>query len=177
MGVSTERVHRAGSALAMICGALAAFIVAGCAGPAKSPSSVTTTAARSTTRSRLPADGGACSAQPPGCGSAPGTAESLAGVTWSGAPAPPLSAPAGRGAGWRDRLCNREMAPSPCGPGPRRRFWGGSGANGSLLMNGASYDPASRTWAMLPAVPLRPDAQRLQAIVWTGTQMVVIQPG
>ena len=30
---------------------------------------------------------------------------------------------------------------------------------------------------MLPTAPLRPDAQGRQAIVWTGTQMVVIQPG
>jgi hypothetical protein len=44
-------------------------------------------------------------------------------------------------------------------------------------MDGASYDPASRTWAMLRAAPLRPDAQNRQATVWTGTQMVVIQPG
>ena len=43
-------------------------------------------------------------------------------------------------------------------------------------MNGASYDPASRTWAMLRAGRL-PDPNGPQAIVWTGTQMVVIQPG
>jgi len=60
--------------------------------------------------------------------------------------------------------------------GTRALFWGGG--NGSLtpLPDGASYDPASRTWAMLPAAPLRPDAEDRQAIVWTGTQMVVIQP-
>jgi hypothetical protein len=55
-------------------------------------------------------------------------------------------------------------------------FWGGGTGSGSLLMNGASYDPASKTWAMLPAVPLSPDPQSRQTIVWTGTQMVVIQP-
>jgi hypothetical protein len=55
--------------------------------------------------------------------------------------------------------------------------WGGGDANGSMLMDGASYDPASGTWAVLPTAPLRPDAQNRQATVWTGTQLVVIQPG
>src|SRR5262249_21724056 len=56
-------------------------------------------------------------------------------------------------------------------------FWGGGNQNGSPLMNGASYDPASRTWAILPAGPLPAAVDDLQAIVWTGTLMVVIQPG
>jgi hypothetical protein len=81
MGVDAERGHRLGSAVAMSCGALAVLAVAGCASPAKSPSPVTTTAVRSTTPPGFPAEGGACSAQPPGCGSAQATAESLAGLT------------------------------------------------------------------------------------------------
>jgi hypothetical protein len=56
-------------------------------------------------------------------------------------------------------------------------FWGGGNARGSLLMDGASYDPAGRTWTMLPAAPLPAGSDGLQAIAWTGTQMVVIQPG
>jgi hypothetical protein len=62
--------------------------------------------------------------------------------------------------------------------GTRALFWGGGSVEGALvqLIDGASYDPASRTWAMLPAAPLRPSATG-QAVVWTGTQMVVIQPG
>jgi hypothetical protein len=83
----------------------------------------------------------------------------------------------------------RQWTPMPASPlaprdgafgvwtGTAALFWGGGGANGALLMNGASYDPASRTWAMLPSAPMRPDAEGRQAIVWTGKQMVVIQPG
>jgi hypothetical protein len=61
--------------------------------------------------------------------------------------------------------------------GTEALFWGGGNRNGSTLMNGASYDPASRIWTMLPAAPLPADVDDPQAIVWTGTQMVVIQPG
>ena len=165
------------------------------------------------TRSTLPADGGACSAQPPGCGSTQGTAESLAGFSWSAAPAPPLSPRIGQASVWTGTELliwggseedqgsalagdgaaydpvTRAWTPMPASPlsprdnsfaawtGTTALFWGGGGANGSLIMDGASYDPASRTWAMLPTAPLRPDASNRQAIVWTGTQMVVIQPG
>ena len=80
---------------------------------------------------------------------------------WTPMPASPLSPRNGAFAVWT---------------GTKALFWGGG--NGSLaLMDGASYDPASRTWAMLPTAPLRPDAEGGQAIVWTGAQMVVIQPG
>jgi hypothetical protein len=61
--------------------------------------------------------------------------------------------------------------------GTRALFWGGGNGSPTPLTDGASYDPASRTWTMLPAAPLRPDAGAHQTIVWTGTQMVVIQPG
>ena len=51
---------------------------------------------------------------------------------------------------------------------------GGGNGKPAPLADGASYDPASRTWAMLPGLPLRPDGR--QAIAWTGTQRQVIQP-
>lgn len=186
----------------MICGAVAVLVVAGCAGPAKSPSPVPATAAS-----------WACSAQPPGCGSAQGTPQSLAGFTWSAAPAPALSPRSGQASVWTGTELliwggtedggpqagdgaaydpmTRTWTPMPASPlsprdsafavwtGTRALFWGGGNANGnlSLLMNGASYDPANRTWTMLPAAPLPAGVDDLQAIVWTGTQMVVIQPG
>ena len=184
----------------MICGAVAVLVVAGCASPAKSPSPAPTTAA-----SR------ACSAQPPGCGSGQGTLASLAGFTWSAAPAPPLSPRSGQASVWTGTglliwggvngrgqeaddgaaydPVTRAWTPMPASPlsprdgafavwtGSRALFWGGGTGNLSLLMNGASYDPASRTWTMLPAAPLPAGIDGLQAIVWTGTQMVVIQPG
>jgi hypothetical protein len=186
----------------MICGAVAVLVVSGCGSPAKPPSPVPATAA-----SR------ACSAQPPGCGRGQGTAESLAGFTWSAAPAPPLSpriaqasvwtgtelliwggseeshglAMAGDGAAYDP--ATRAWTPMPASPlsardgafavwtGTTALFWGGGNGSLALLMNGASYDPASRTWTMLPSVPLPAGIDDLQAIVWTGTQMVVIQPG
>jgi len=60
--------------------------------------------------------------------------------------------------------------------GDRALFWGGGDGSLALLMDGASYDPAGRTWSMLPAAPLQPGTDGLQAVLWTGTQMVVIEP-
>lgn len=80
----------------------------------------------------------------------------------TGMPASPLSPRDGAFAVWT---------------GARALFWGGGDGAPAPLIDGASYDPASRAWAMLPAAPLRPDADGRQAVVWTGTQMVVIQPG
>ncbi len=181
----------------MICGAVAVLVVAGCAGSAKSP----------------PAGGGACSAQPPGCGSAQGTAAGLAGFTWSAAPAAPLSPRFAQASVWTGTQLlvwggvewaqgppmagdgaaydpvTRAWTPMPASPlsprtgafavwtGTTALLWGGGNGSPALLMDGAGYDPASRTWAMLPAAPLRADAWGRQAVVWTGTQMVVIQPG
>jgi hypothetical protein len=191
----------------MSCGAVAVLLVAGCASPAKPPSPVPAAAAS-----------WACSGQPPGCGSAQGTPQSLAGFTWSAAPAPPLSPRSGQASVWTGtelliwggteygppyeaddgaayNPVTRTWTPMPASPlsprdwgapwtsvfavwtGTRALFWGGENRNRSLLMNGASYDPASRTWAMLPAAPLPPNPDGPQGIVWTGTQMVVIQPG
>ncbi len=81
---------------------------------------------------------------------------------WTPMPASPLSPRDGAFAVWT---------------GTRALFWGGGNGSLSLLMNGASYDPASRTWTMLPAAPLPAAIDDLQTIVWTGAQMVVIQPG
>lgn len=81
---------------------------------------------------------------------------------WTAMPASPLSPRNTAFAAWT---------------GTTALFWGGGNGNGSVLMNGASYDPASRTWTMLPAAPLPTGLDDLQATVWTGTQMVVIQPG
>lgn len=39
----------------------------------------------------------------------------------------------------------------------------------------AAYDPATRAWTPMPASPLSP--RNSAFAVWTGTQMVVIQPG
>jgi len=188
--------------LAVICGALAVLVVAGCASSVKSPSPVPTTSAS-----------WACSAEPPGCGSAQGTAESLVGFTWSAAPAPPLSPRIAQASVWTGTKLliwggmhenqgqtmaadgaaydpvTRAWTPMPASPlsprntafavwtGTTALFWGGGNGSLALLMNGASYDPTSRTWTMLPAAPLTGGFDNLQAIVWTGTQMVVIQPG
>lgn len=186
----------------MVSGTVTVLVLAGCASSAKSPSPVPTTAAS-----------WACSAQPPGCGSAQGTAESLADFTWSAAPAAPLSARIAQASVWTgtefliwggmeenkgltmadngaayDPVA-RAWTPMPASPlsprnsafaawtGATALFWGGWNGDGSLLMNGASYDPATRTWTMLPAAPLPVGIDDLQAAVWTGAQMVVIQPG
>jgi hypothetical protein len=186
----------------MICGAVAVLVIAGCASSAKSPGPTPTTAAS-----------WGCSAQPPGCGSAQGTAESLAGFTWSAGRTPPLSpriaqasvwtgtelliwggseenhglTMAGNGAAY-DPVTRAwtPMSASPLSPrdgafavwtGTTALFWGGGNGSPAQLMNGASYDPASKTWTVLPAGPLRAGIDDLQAVVWTGTRMVVIQPG
>lgn len=81
--------------------------------------------------------------------------------TWSPMPASPLSPRNDAFAAWT---------------GDRALIWGGGGGSDTLLMDGASYDPASRTWTPVPASPLQPGTDVDQAVVWTGTQMVVIQP-
>lgn len=182
---------------AMICMVLALLGIGGC-GPA--------------TPSKLPAPGGPCSAQPPGCGSAQGTGPNLAGYTWSAAPAPPLSSRSSQTSVWTGTqllvwggmLYNQGLTPaadgaaydpasgswtpmpaSPLSPrdgaygfwtGDTALFWGGGNDLGVPLMDGASYDPSDRTWTRVPASPLRVDADARQTVVWTGTQMVVIQP-
>jgi hypothetical protein len=193
-------------------GLLAIVAVVAIATPACSSVATHATVSRSMKRSRVPAVGGTCTAEPPGCGSARSTAQRLADFTWSGAPAPPLSPRIAQGSVWtgtelliwggsqQDRglasaddgaaydPTTRSWTRMPASPLSRRNgsfavwtgttalFWGGGGSTGLLDMNGASFDPSTRTWAVLPAAPLPTDAQRRQAIVWTGRQMVVIQP-
>jgi hypothetical protein len=127
----------------MICGAVAVLVVAGCASSAKSPSPVPTTAAS-----------WACSAQPPGCGSAQGTADILAGFTWSAAPAPPLSPRIAQASVWT---------------GTELLIWGGTEEDHGLTMagDGAAYDPVTRAWTPMPASPLSP--RNTAFAVWTGT--------
>ena len=109
----------------------------------------------STTPPRFPAEGGACSAQPPGCGSAHGTAESLAGFTWSAAPAPPLSARIAQASVWT---------------GTELLIWGGveDSQGQPMAGDGAAYDPATRAWTPMPASPLSP--RNTAFAVWTGTR-------
>lgn len=78
--------------------------------------------------------------------------------TWTAMPASPLSPRLNAFGVWT---------------GSQALFWGGQ--NPSELMDGASYEPASGTWTKLPSGPLRPDHDDVDSIVWTGTQMVVIQ--
>jgi hypothetical protein len=128
----------------MVCGAVAVLVVAGCASAAKSPSPVPATVA-----SR------ACSAQPPGCGSAQATTQSLAGFTWSAAPAPPLSPRFAQASVWT---------------GTEFLIWGGVQDNQGQpeAGDGAAYDPVTRVWTPMPASPLSP--RNTAFAVWTGTR-------
>jgi len=119
----------------MISGALAVLlVVAGCTSPA---------------------GGGACSGQPPGCGSAQATAQSLAGFTWSAAPAPPLSPRLAQASVWT---------------GTELLIWGGMPDSQGLTEagDGAAYDPATRAWTPMPASPLSP--RNTAFAVWTRTR-------
>ena len=62
--------------------------------------------------------------------------------------------------------------------GSRLIVWGGYGSDGPMgagnqgpLGKGASYDPATNTWAALPASPLK--ARGGQQMVWTGREVLV----
>jgi hypothetical protein len=74
------------------------------------------------------------------------------------------------------------MPPSPLSPrlnafavwtGSQALFWGGN--HSAPLIDGATYNPATRGWAMMPPSPLRADPQISDAVVWTGTEMVVVE--
>jgi hypothetical protein len=54
--------------------------------------------------------------------------------------------------------------------GTRFLVWGGHGASRTFA-DGASYDPATRTWTALPASPLR--ARTRHVAVWSGREMFV----
>ena len=92
---------------------------------------------------RYPVGGGSCSGQAPGCGSAQGTARSLAGFSWSAVAAPPLTSRFGQSSVWT---------------GSELLVWGGVQENRSQTNanDGAAYDPATRSWTAMPASPLSP---------------------
>jgi hypothetical protein len=51
-------------------------------------------------------------------------------------------------------------------------IWGGTGAGGRTLSDGAAYDPAQRSWGPLPSPPLPARTGSISA--WTGTHWLVI---
>jgi hypothetical protein len=130
--------------LVIVIGALTVLLAAGSA-----------TDVLSTTVARFPAEGGPCSAQPPGCGSAQATAENLAGFTWSAAPVPPLSPRFAEASVWT---------------GTELLIWGGAEWNQGMAdaADGAAYDPVTRAWTPMPASPLSP--RNTPFAVWTGTR-------
>jgi len=79
--------------------------------------------------------------------------------TWLAVAASPLAARAQHVAVWS--------------PTQKKMFvWGGRGAcSGIVCADGASYDPASNTWAMLPAAPLTARDEHFAA--WDGAQVFV----
>lgn len=75
-----------------------------------------------------------------------------------------------------------KLAPAPIGSrrghsavwtGDRMIVWGGfpGGKAGPELADGASYDPASDSWAKLPPAPIA--GRAMHAAVWTGGSMVI----
>ncbi len=92
---------------------------------------------------------------------ADGAAFDAATRTWTVMPAAPLSARAGTAAIWT---------------GKQALFWGGSGtaATGcnADFHDGASYDPATRSWRVLPASPL--SGRSGSFAVWTGSEAIVL---
>ncbi len=58
--------------------------------------------------------------------------------------------------------------------GSKLMIWGGYGLSPSVKTDGAIYDLASDTWAMMPAAPSAMSAGRRNAMaVWTGSKMLV----
>jgi hypothetical protein len=107
---------------------------------------------------------GPCAGQPPGCGSPEGSASALAKARWSSFPDGPLAPRSGQVEVWT---------------GHELLIWGGdtvpqlgSGAPAVPVADGAAYDPATRTWRLLPPAPL--SAREGAAAAWTGTEMVVV---
>jgi hypothetical protein len=105
---------------------------------------------------------GPCAGQPPGCGSALSTAAVLSEGQWSTFPAGPLAERTGQVEVWT---------------GHELIVWGGEVDLQSLgdpvyTADGAAYDPATRTWQMLPPAPLSPREDA--AAAWTGSEMIVV---
>lgn len=90
------------------------------------------------------------------------TAEQLAAGHWETIPSVPLAA---------------RQQPDVIWTGRAMIVWGGQSRPGGTVgppfaTDGAAYDPATKTWRMLPASPLARDASLLP-VVWTGSEMVV----
>jgi len=88
-----------------------------------------------------------------------GTATALAGDHWSQLPAAPVAPRTGGVVAWT---------------GSRLLVWGGASnyrSDATLYADGASYDPATREWATLPAAPISGRTQ--MGWVWTGSSLVV----
>jgi len=168
--------------LVIAIGALAVLLAAGSA-----------TGVLSTTVARFPAEGGPCSAQPPGCGSAQATAKRLAGwAQWTGSEAiawvVSQSTPSTRVLGaysWVPGSLAWTAVPGqpdddavPFGTsallGGRVLFLGGDscwvvGCPAQSFFDGAWFDASSGTWTYLP----EKFSGGLGPAVWTGSAMVV----
>jgi hypothetical protein len=86
------------------------------------------------------------------------TVAQLAAGSWSDIPSAPIAPRGSASVVWT----GRELI-----------VWGGAdGAHGAQLCgNGATYDPTTKNWRLLPPSPLPPTADA--SAVWTGTEMVV----
>jgi hypothetical protein len=98
---------------------------------------------------------GPCAGQPPGCGTARGDAQALAGGTWSSFSSGPLSPRGGQGSVWT---------------GHEFVIWGGASGNGAPLGDGASYNPDTGKWTILPLSPLAPRYPEVS--VWAGSEAI-----
>ena len=87
-----------------------------------------------------------------------GSAERLAEGSWTSIPAGPLSARSGQVTLWTGR---------------QLLIWGGLPASSQApaLSDGATYQPASNTWSLLPPGPL--EARTGSTAVWTGREALI----
>lgn len=102
-----------------------------------------------------------CASLLPSCGAA--TAAELADGSWSRLPTAPIEPRSGQSAVWT----GRELI-----------IWGGArhiGSGGSQQVepfsDGASYDPVTGRWQLLPSSPLSP--RMYASSVWTGSQVII----
>ena len=198
MRASAKRAHLVASAVAMVCIALALFMAEGCTGPA-TPARFP--AAGGSCSAQPPGCGTAQGAAPNlaestwSAAAAPPLSSRLSQASvwtgtelliWGGLQMGQEFTPADDGAAYDPATGSwTPMPASPLSPrdgtfavwtGHQALFWGGGNGSPTPLMDGASYDPASRTWTPMPASPLQADADGRLTVVWTGAQMVVIEP-
>lgn len=105
-------------------------------------------------------------------------------LVWGGRSCQQVNAPCADGAGYnptQDRWTALPAvgAPSPRGwptavwTGKELLVWGGEDPlAGTVLGNGARYNPESRTWKPMASLHA-PSARRYQAAVWTGTRLLI----